>query len=128
MRRSSSRKEINKNPYSAYQRGGIDFYRRRIRWNFTRNDSISLSGWIWVKGRWKGIRIFQEHHVDVLADFNRICTVRSTACHSSSSSLEFDLLIHPPFTLSFLSLSLSLLHHLCPFDHGESILSDSGSR
>lgn len=70
--------------------------------------------------------VFQEHHVDVLADFNRICTVRSTACHSSSSSLEFDLLIHPLFTLSF--LSLSLLHHLCPFDHGESILSDSGSR
>lgn len=55
--------------------------------------------------------VFQEHHVDVLADFNRICTVRSTACHSSS--LEFDLLIRPPpFTLSSLSLSLSIASSL----------------
>ena len=58
---------------------------------------------MWVKGRHAGREFaFQEHHVDVLADFNRVCSVRSAACHSSSSSLQFDLPASPiPIELPF---------------------------
>lgn len=56
------------------------------------SDSIYASARIWVKGWLAGREFaFQEHHVDVPVDFNSICSVRSAACHSSGSSLEFDL-------------------------------------
>ena len=110
--------EINKNPDIATSR---DFYPSIfIRWIFTRAiqsprlcTDVGQGPNDGTLGR--GKFAFQERHVDVLADFNRICSVRSAACHSSCSSLEFDLLVP---LLSPLSLSLSRFrsHRLCPYD------------
>lgn len=70
---------------------------------------------IWVKGRWN------SYFRSITLTFWQTL-IASAPCVQRGLSLvklEFDLLIH---------LSLFRSHHLCPFDEGESILSDSGSR
>lgn len=116
-RRSSSRKEINKNPYSAYQRGRIDFYRRRIRWIFTRNDSISLSGWDMGQGPLEGNSYFRSITLTFWQTLiaSAPCVQRPVT-RQASNSICSSALLPSPFRPS---LYLSLSHHLCPFDHGE---------